>query len=284
MDRLFAVFHAHDIGWLLYNGGNGSMDAVARIQAEAARRGHPLACVGVPRRWTTTSSAPTAVPASARPRATSPPSMLEAGLDTASMVGSKGSVFVMEVMGATPAGWLRPPRSPRRATGPRPAHRAGGTGGGLRRGGLPRPACARLPSGWAVCAVTVAEGIRRPDGSPLMEKVARCARLCPARRRRSGGGTADQRAPRLQVPLGDPRLPAALGRALAVGYRPRAGRGGGSGGGGVRARRQRAGTMPRSAACRMRPTAGMWRWWTPPRWPTWSAACRTASCAPTGCT
>ena len=49
MERLFAVFDAHRVGWLLYNGGNGSMDAVARLQAEARRRGHPLQCIGVPK-------------------------------------------------------------------------------------------------------------------------------------------------------------------------------------------------------------------------------------------
>ena len=83
MDRLFAVFDAHDIGWLLYNGGNGSMDAVARIQAEAARRGHALVCVGVPKTVDNDIVGTDCCPgfgSAARYLATS---MLEAGLDTA---------------------------------------------------------------------------------------------------------------------------------------------------------------------------------------------------------
>ncbi len=48
-DRLFEVFAAHDIGYFLYNGGNGSMDAVARLHDAARERGYPLVCVGVPK-------------------------------------------------------------------------------------------------------------------------------------------------------------------------------------------------------------------------------------------
>src|SRR5690606_12739195 len=48
-DRLFSVFAAHDVGFFLYNGGNGSMDAVAKISHAARERGFPLVAVGVPK-------------------------------------------------------------------------------------------------------------------------------------------------------------------------------------------------------------------------------------------
>lgn len=169
MDRLFAVFDAHDIGWLLYNGGNGSMDAVARIQAEAARRGHALVCVGVPKTVDNDIVGTDCCPgfgSAARYLATS---MLEAGLDTSSMVGSKGSVFVMEVMGRN-TGWLAaatalaaqgdPDRAPHIVLVPEAGFDEAAV---LAR---VREVTERL----GYCAVTVAEGIRRPDGSLLMEK------------------------------------------------------------------------------------------------------------------
>ncbi|PKO55195.1 MAG: 6-phosphofructokinase, partial [Betaproteobacteria bacterium HGW-Betaproteobacteria-21] len=48
-DRIFAVFQAHRISMLLYNGGNGSMDVIGRLSASARRRAYPLVCVGVPK-------------------------------------------------------------------------------------------------------------------------------------------------------------------------------------------------------------------------------------------
>ncbi|MDX5408711.1 MAG: 6-phosphofructokinase, partial [Thauera sp.] len=95
MDRLFAVFEAHRIGWLLYNGGNGSMDAVARLQVEARRRGHPLQCIGVPKTVDNDIEGTDCCPGFGSAAKYLATSMLEAGLDIASMVGARGSVFVM---------------------------------------------------------------------------------------------------------------------------------------------------------------------------------------------
>ena len=169
MDRLFAVFDAHRIGWLLYNGGNGSMDAVARLQAEARRRAHPLVCIGVPKTVDNDIVGTDCCPgfgSAARYLATS---MLEAGLDTASMVGRRGSVFVMEVMGRN-TGWLAaatalaaggdPARAPHIVLVPEARFDEEAFLAGVHE------VTERL--GW--CAVTVSEGVRRADGSLLMEK------------------------------------------------------------------------------------------------------------------
>ena len=48
-DRLFDVLAAHDIGFFLYNGGNGSMETYRQIQVAADLRGYPLTVVGVPK-------------------------------------------------------------------------------------------------------------------------------------------------------------------------------------------------------------------------------------------
>lgn len=169
MDRLFAVFDAHRIGWLLYNGGNGSMDAVARIQAEACRRGHPLQCVGVPKTVDNDIVGTDCCPGFGSAAKYLATSMLEAGLDIASMVGAKGSVFVMEVMGRN-TGWLAaatalaaggdPDRAPHIVLVPEVAFDEDAF--------LARVQAVTQRLGY--CAVTVSEGIRRADGSLIQEK------------------------------------------------------------------------------------------------------------------
>lgn len=169
MDRLFAVFDAHRVGWLLYNGGNGSMDAVARLQAEARRRGRPLVCVGVPKTVDNDIVGTDCCPGFGSAAKYVATSMLEAGLDIASMVGAKGSVFVMEVMGRN-TGWLAaatalaaggdPDRAPHIVLVPEASFDEAAF--------LARVQAVTERLGH--CTVTVSEGIRGADGGPLMEK------------------------------------------------------------------------------------------------------------------
>jgi 6-phosphofructokinase 1 len=106
-DRLFAVLAAHDIGYLLYNGGNGSMDTVAKISTAARLRSYPLVAVGVPKTVDNDLVGSDCSPGFGSAAKFVATSMLEAGLDLAAMStpGRKGRVFVMEVMGRN-AGWL----------------------------------------------------------------------------------------------------------------------------------------------------------------------------------
>lgn len=169
MNRLFAVFDAHRVGWLLYNGGNGSMDAVARLQAEARRRGHPLQCVGVPKTVDNDIVGTDCCPGFGSAAKYLATSMLEAGLDIASMVGARGSVFVMEVMGRN-TGWLAaatalaadgdPDRPPHIVLVPEVAFD--------EEAFLARVQAVTERLGY--CAITVSEGIRRADGGLIMEK------------------------------------------------------------------------------------------------------------------
>lgn len=169
MDRLFAVFDVHRVGWLLYNGGNGSMDAVARVQAEARRRGHPLQCIGVPKTVDNDIVGTDCCPGFGSAAKYLATSMLEAGLDIASMVGARGSVFVMEVMGRN-TGWLAaatalaaggdPDRAPHVVLVPEVAFD--------EEAFLARVQAVTERLGY--CAITVSEGIRRADGSLITEK------------------------------------------------------------------------------------------------------------------
>jgi 6-phosphofructokinase 1 len=168
-DRLFEVFAAHRIGALLYNGGNGSMDAVARLSAAARARGYPLVCIGVPKTVDNDIVGTDCCPGFGSAAKYLATSMREAGLDLASMAGRKGSVFVMEVMGRN-TGWLA-------------------AASALAAGGDPDapPHIVLVPEAvfdeeiflarvravterLGYCAVTVAEGIRKADGGLIMAK------------------------------------------------------------------------------------------------------------------
>lgn len=168
-DRLFDVLAAHDISGLLYNGGNGSMDLVARLSTEARRRGIPLVTVGVPKTVDNDIVGTDCCPGFGSAAKYLATSMREAGLDIASMVGQKGSVFVLEVMGRN-TGWLAA------AT----ALAAGGDADAPPHIVLVPEVpfndeaflarVAEVVGRLGYCAVTVSEGIRRADGTILLEK------------------------------------------------------------------------------------------------------------------
>ena len=104
-DRLFEVLAAHNVGYFLYNGGNGSMETCRQIQTAADGRGFPLTVVGVPKTvdndLVLTDCSP-GYGSAAKYLATS---IREVGLDLAAMTTGGGRAFVLEVMGRN-AGWL----------------------------------------------------------------------------------------------------------------------------------------------------------------------------------
>ncbi len=174
-DRLFEVLGAHRIGGVLYNGGNGSMDLVARLSAAARARGFPVVCVGVPKTVDNDIEGTDCCPGFGSAAKYVATSMLEAGLDIASMSGRSGRVFVMEVMGRN-VGWL--------AAATALAARADANGEGdpdqpphivlVPEADFDEVAFLAQVRGvverLGYCAITVAEGIRKPDGSPIMEQ------------------------------------------------------------------------------------------------------------------
>ncbi|AKU13026.1 6-phosphofructokinase [Azoarcus sp. CIB] len=167
-DRLFAVFAAHGIGQFLYNGGNGSMDTVAKISAAARARGYPLVCVGVPKTVDNDLEGTDSSPGFGSAAKYAAVSMLEAGIDIASMASSTGRVFVLEVMGRN-AGWIAAATALAARTADEPPHI-------ILMPEVPFDEDAFLAVVDATvrrlgyCAVTVSEGIRRADGTLVMEQ------------------------------------------------------------------------------------------------------------------
>jgi len=167
-ERLFAVFAAHDIGYFLYNGGNGSMDAVAKLSAAARRRGYPLVCVGVPKTVDNDLEGTDCCPGFGSAAKYAATAMLEAGLDLAAMTSRVGRAFVLEVMGRN-AGWIAAATALAARDEDEPPHI-------VLMPEVPfdeavfiaqvEKTTARL----GYCAITVSEGIRHRDGTLVMEQ------------------------------------------------------------------------------------------------------------------
>ena len=167
-DRLFEVLAAHNIGYFLYNGGNGSMDTVAKISRAARERGYPLTTIGVPKTVDNDLEGTDCSPGFASAGKYLATSMLEAGLDLRAMASRVGRAFVLEVMGRN-AGWLAAATAMASRDPDEPPHiillpeRTFDEAQFLER---VETTVARL----GYCAITVSEGICNADGSRVMEQ------------------------------------------------------------------------------------------------------------------
>lgn len=166
--RVVDVLRAHGVGVFLYNGGNGSMQTVLDVAEAARREGYPLQCLGIPKTVDNDLEGTDCCPgfgSAARFLATS---MREAGLDVASMVGRRGRIFVMEVMGRN-VGWLAAATGLARRRPEDPPHLIL-----LPERRLDEAALFERARAWVerlgYCAITVAEGLRCPDGRLLAEQ------------------------------------------------------------------------------------------------------------------
>ena len=104
-DRLFDVLAAHEIGFFLYNGGNGSMETCRQIQVAAQARGYPLTVVGVPKTIDNDIVHTDCCPGFGSAAKYLATSVREVGLDLRAMTTTGGRACVLEVMGRN-AGWL----------------------------------------------------------------------------------------------------------------------------------------------------------------------------------
>ncbi|MDP3289948.1 MAG: 6-phosphofructokinase, partial [Methyloversatilis sp.] len=172
-ERLIDVFRAHDIRYFLYNGGNDSMDTAWKVSQIAERLNYPLVCVGVPKTVDNDLVGTDNCPGFGSVAKYVAVSMMEAGLDVASMARTSTKIFVMEVMGRH-AGWITA------AAGL--AARNGGDAPHLllfpeipfdQAAFMARvDACVREHQ---FCAIAVSEGLRGPDGKLLAESGTRDA-------------------------------------------------------------------------------------------------------------
>ncbi|MCL2075394.1 MAG: 6-phosphofructokinase [Betaproteobacteria bacterium] len=104
-ERLIEVFRAHDIGYFFYNGGNDSMDTAWKVAELASRLDFPLISIGIPKTVDNDLAATDCSPGFGSVAKYVATSMLEAGLDVASMARTSTKIFVLEVMGRH-AGWI----------------------------------------------------------------------------------------------------------------------------------------------------------------------------------
>ena len=165
-DRLFAVLDAHRIGALLYNGGNGSLGVVAKVSKAARQRGYPLVCVGVPKTIDNDIEGCDCCPGFGSAAKYLATSMREVCRDLAAMTSRRGRIFVMETMGRN-VGWLAaatslaardPDEAPHIVLCPEVPFDE------MRLLARAEAVVSRL----GYCAIAVAEGIRRADGTPVM--------------------------------------------------------------------------------------------------------------------
>ncbi|KAA3649439.1 MAG: 6-phosphofructokinase [Proteobacteria bacterium] len=167
-DRLFQVFAAHDVGYFLYNGGNGSMDTVLKLSAAARARNYPLTCVGVPKTVDNDLLGTDVSPGFGSAAKYLAASMREAGMDLRAMSSRRGRIFVMEVMGRN-CGWLAAATVLARQAPDDPPHL-------ILLPEVPFDPAVFLARVEACvdrlgyCAISAAEGVRNRDGVLLVEQ------------------------------------------------------------------------------------------------------------------
>lgn len=105
MDRLFEVFKAHDIRYFFYAGGNDSQDTSHKIHLEAQKRGWDMRVIGVPKTIDNDLPHTDSCPGYGSAVKYCATTVMEVGLDVASMATDDGSCCIIEVMGRS-AGWI----------------------------------------------------------------------------------------------------------------------------------------------------------------------------------
>jgi len=103
--RVLEVFKAYDIGYFLYNGGNGSMVTAQKVSEYCGENGHQVNCIGVAKTIDNDLALSHCSPgfgSSAKYIATN---FIEATLDIISMHQTSSKFFIMETMGRD-TGWL----------------------------------------------------------------------------------------------------------------------------------------------------------------------------------
>src|SRR5215472_12899545 len=105
MDRLFEVLQAHNIRYFFYIGGNDSQDTSHKIHEEAVKRGYELRVIGVPKTIDNDLPHTDNCPGYGSVIKYNATTVMEVGIDVASMATDDGSCCIIEVMGRS-AGWI----------------------------------------------------------------------------------------------------------------------------------------------------------------------------------
>jgi 6-phosphofructokinase 1 len=105
MDRLFEVFQAHNIRYFFYIGGNDSQDTSNKIHEEAVKRNYEMRVIGVPKTIDNDLPFTDSCPGYGSAIKYNATTVMEVGIDVASMATDDGSCCIIEVMGRS-AGWI----------------------------------------------------------------------------------------------------------------------------------------------------------------------------------
>jgi 6-phosphofructokinase 1 len=105
MDRLFEVFQAHNIRYFFYIGGNDSQDTSHKIHEEAVKRTYEMRVIGVPKTIDNDLPHTDSCPGYGSVIKYNATTVMEVGIDVASMATDDGSCCIIEVMGRS-AGWI----------------------------------------------------------------------------------------------------------------------------------------------------------------------------------
>lgn len=103
--RVLEVFKAYDIGYFLYNGGNGSMVTAQKVSDYCRENGHEVTCVGVAKTIDNDLDISHCSPGFGSAAKYIATSFIEATLDIQSMYQTSSKFFVLEAMGRD-VGWL----------------------------------------------------------------------------------------------------------------------------------------------------------------------------------
>jgi len=104
-ERIIDVFRAHDVRYFFYDGGNDSMDTVAKLSSCAVDLNYPLQVIGIPKTIDNDLPITDNSLGFGSVAKYNMISMMEASLDTESMKRDSTKVFVLECMGRN-AGWI----------------------------------------------------------------------------------------------------------------------------------------------------------------------------------
>lgn len=104
-ERLIEVFSAHNIRYFFYNGGGDSQDTAHKISQLSQSVGYPITCIGIPKTVDNDLPLTDTSPGFGSVAKYVATSILEAGLDVASMAATSTKIFILEVMGRH-TGWI----------------------------------------------------------------------------------------------------------------------------------------------------------------------------------
>jgi 6-phosphofructokinase len=105
MDRLFEVFQVHNIRYFFYIGGNDSQDTSHKIHEEAVKRAYEMRIIGVPKTIDNDLPHTDNCPGYGSVIKYNATTVMEVGIDVASMATDDGSCCIIEAMGRS-AGWI----------------------------------------------------------------------------------------------------------------------------------------------------------------------------------